>query len=469
MGSSTTANASHGRRSPRVTSSASVTTRSGSPTAEGRRPKARARTIAALVLAALALSSEVEPARAAGSQSSDAGPWTEGTSLPPEATAVRIKRADEYLYFEPAAGATRRGSAAKEARLPLFGARNGPGCREPWYAVGPSAWVCGDHVELTRGAPVAAASRTFEPSSDGLPYRYYFVGPSGSYGHKKLLDADIKEPDVQLEPGFAVAIMEERSFEGERWGLSGNGLWIPLRDLGPTRPFSFQGSEVPAAASTTIPFAWVYASSARVFSGPSTGQPTAESIAQFVKVDALEEAGTFEKMTRIGDKRWVRSKDVRRPTVAAPPDEVDVAAKERWVDVELATQTLVAYEGSAPVFATLVSTGKGKPGTANATPTGVHRVWVKLSSANMDNLEDDGASRFWRMENVPYVQYFSKGVGLHGAYWHRSFGNVRSHGCVNLAPLDAQRLFWFTGPRLPAGWTAILPTSHEKGAVVRVR
>jgi hypothetical protein len=73
------------------------------------------------------------------------------------------------------------------------------------------------------------------------------------------------------------------------------------------------------------------------------------------------------------------------------------------------------------------------------------------------------------MESVPYVQYFSKGVGLHGAYWHRSFGNVRSHGCVNLAPLDAQRLFSFTSPRLPAGWTAVLPTEHESGTVVRVR
>jgi lipoprotein-anchoring transpeptidase ErfK/SrfK len=116
-----------------------------------------------------------------------------------------------------------------------------------------------------------------------------------------------------------------------------------------------------------------------------------------------------------------------------------------------------------------VSSGKGRAGTANETPKGTFRIWVKLGAANMDNLEDEGANRYWRMESVPYVQYFSKGVGLHGAYWHRSFGNVRSHGCVNLAPLDAQRLFSFTSPRLPAGWTAVLPTEHESGTVVRVR
>jgi len=39
------------------------------------------------------------------------------------------------------------------------------------------------------------------------------------------------------------------------------------------------------------------------------------------------------------------------------------------------------------------------------------------------------------------VQFFDEAIGLHAAFWHRSFGHVRSHGCVNLAPLDAQRLF----------------------------
>ena len=48
--------------------------------------------------------------------------------------------------------------------------------------------------------------------------------------------------------------------------------------------------------------------------------------------------------------------------------------------------------------------------------------------------EDENAARYYRMETVPYVQYFSKGVGLHGAFWHRSFGQVRSHGCVNALP-----------------------------------
>jgi lipoprotein-anchoring transpeptidase ErfK/SrfK len=148
---------------------------------------------------------------------------------------------------------------------------------------------------------------------------------------------------------------------------------------------------------------------------------------------------------------------------------VNVSTGERWIDVQLDSQTLVAYEGALPVFTTLVSTGKGREGSVTATPRGTFRIWAKLFTSNMDNLEDEGARRYYRMEDVPWVQYFSKGVGLHGAFWHRSFGHVRSHGCVNLAPIDAEWLFWWTAPRMPAGWTAVLPSNHDAGMVVRVR
>jgi len=67
------------------------------------------------------------------------------------------------------------------------------------------------------------------------------------------------------------------------------------------------------------------------------------------------------------------------------------------------------------------------------------------------------------------VQFFDRAVGLHGAFWHDGFGRPRSHGCVNLAPEDARWLFAFTEPKLPAGWSAVLPTPVEPGTAVRVR
>lgn len=418
----------------------------------------------AVFVGAAAAVAEAEPGEAAG-------PWfAAGDSLPPWVSAVRVLRADEAIAADASGAAPRRGSASLEARLPLFGSRAGPGCRARWLSVGPRAWICGDHVELSRGLPIAFDAWTHPPAADGLPYRYHFVGANGSYGYRELRTVEIGNPDVQLEPGFAVAVAEERAVDGAVYGHTGAGVWVPMRDLNPTRSFSFEGTELTVDPSaSTIPYAWVVVPTATVHAGPSPSRPTTDSVPQFVRVDVLETVARPEPMVRIGDGRWLRGKDVRRPTIAAPPSEVDVAAGERWIDVELASQTLVAYEGSRPVFATLTSSGKGRPGSGNETPMGTFRVWAKLDTSHMDNLEQEGANRYYRMENVPWVQYFSKGVGLHGAYWHRSFGHVRSHGCVNLAPLDAQRLFSFTSPRLPAGWTAVLPSEDERGSVVRVR
>ena len=37
--------------------------------------------------------------------------------------------------------------------------------------------------------------------------------------------------------------------------------------------------------------------------------------------------------------------------------------------------------------------------------------------------------------------YYDGARALHGEYWHDSLGFKRSHGCVNMAPLDARWLF----------------------------
>ena len=85
----------------------------------------------------------------------------------------------------------------------------------------------------------------------------------------------------------------------------------------------------------------------------------------------------------------------------------------------------------------------GRPGSQLATPIGLHRIAGKALAADMDNLEHTGVS-YYSIEDVPWVQSFSRGAALHGTFWHRRFGHTHSHGCINLAPLDAERLFGFT-------------------------
>jgi len=140
-----------------------------------------------------------------------------------------------------------------------------------------------------------------------------------------------------------------------------------------------------------------------------------------------------------------------------------VKADEHWIHVDLSEQTLVAYEGDVPVFATLVSTGK-EPGM---TPVGVHRVQIKhIATAMRDQPEEEEA---YSIDDVPWTQYFAGSIALHGAFWHAGFGQVRSHGCVNLSPADARWLFGFTEPTLPQGWHSIAPLERgERGSPVVV-
>jgi hypothetical protein len=123
-----------------------------------------------------------------------------------------------------------------------------------------------------------------------------------------------------------------------------------------------------------------------------------------------------------------------------------VGTDEKWIHIDLSQQSLVAYRGDRPVLATLVSTGK--PG--HDTPDGLFQVWAKYTSKIMRGVDDDGP---YSVQEVPWSMYFKDAYAVHGAYWHDVFGSTRSHGCVNVPPADARWLFYWSEPKLPAGWT----------------
>lgn len=119
-----------------------------------------------------------------------------------------------------------------------------------------------------------------------------------------------------------------------------------------------------------------------------------------------------------------------------------------WVHVNLSEQTLTAWEGATPVFATLISAGSNQDD--RRTRTGLHRVYVK---ARHDRMRGDE----YFIEEVPFIQYFQRGQGLHAAAWHDRFGQAVTHGCVNLSTADAEWLFDWSPPRLPTGWHTLWP------------
>jgi hypothetical protein len=420
--------------------------------------------IRALALRALALLIAIS-ACASVARAQGLPPWVAHgrTPLPEDVRSVEVLRADEPLFVAPAPTAARRGAAALGAHLPLYAAVAAPGCRTEWLLVGATAWVCGDVVRISTEPPLGATDARIA-NADGMPRQYYFVGNDGVLGYASLAAAGQDKPVAELQPGYAVSISTTGSGPaGDAYGLTTKGFWLPLADLRPARPSTFHGYEPHGALDR----GWIVADLAATYSEPGKRTPS-RTRKRFELVPVLERSETRgRKWIRVDDGEWLDESDVRVPSLSDPPTEA--RAGERWLDIDLAAQIVTAYEGKTPVFTTLASTGTGKGRDPTATPIGVHRVWVKLATSDMDNLEDVEAERYYAMLDVPWVLFFKNGAGLHGAFWHSSFGHVRSHGCVNLTPLDAERLFYWSSPRLPAGWTAALPTEYEPGTLVRVR
>ncbi len=138
---------------------------------------------------------------------------------------------------------------------------------------------------------------------------------------------------------------------------------------------------------------------------------------------------------------------------------------EKHIYVDLATQTLKAYQGDTLYMETKVSTGKwGK------TPTGEFTIWEKLKATKMSG--GSGADYYY-LPNVPFVMFFEgsgvsagRGFGLHGTYWHNNFGHPMSHGCVNLRTVDAEKLYYWVSPEATGNITR--STSDNPGTKITI-
>jgi lipoprotein-anchoring transpeptidase ErfK/SrfK len=119
----------------------------------------------------------------------------------------------------------------------------------------------------------------------------------------------------------------------------------------------------------------------------------------------------------------------------APPDPFGGA---KWIEVNLSTQYLVAWQNGVRVNETYVSTGR--PGYE--TPTG---TWYVNTKYRYDDMQGCINGDCWFVPDVPWTMYFTYwGHALHGAYWHHNFGQTMSHGCVNLPLPFAEWLYSWT-------------------------
>ena len=254
---------------------------------------------------------------------------------------------------------------------------------------------------------------------------------------------------------------------GRKLGLSVDLDVIPLDRMKRVRPSEFHG--ITLDDETSLPVVFVMTKYAKLLAGdPRKGGMHALRDLGYrealpISGQKLLVAGKGWYQTKSGD--WLRDEDLVR--VDPIKNKPGWATPGRtWLDVSILKQALIAYEGVKPVYVTLVSTGAdglGDPKETHSTVRGQFLIHTKHVTATMsgDELGDE-----FDLRDVPYVQYFKEGYALHAAYWHDSFGRPRSHGCVNLSPLDARWLFHWTDPPVPQSWHGAM--SLHEGTLVYV-
>ncbi|MBX3249830.1 MAG: L,D-transpeptidase [Myxococcales bacterium] len=254
----------------------------------------------------------------------------------------------------------------------------------------------------------------------------------------------------RLDGDYFVAVDGEVEHLGQRFVRTARRRFVAASALETITPSRFHGEHDPEGLR--LPIAFVIAGGARVSRIVETAEGRvrapagrAERYARFSVAREVSARGRSFVVDAAG--RAVARDAVRVARGRERPEGIPEGA--RWVHVDLDEQILIAWEGDTPVLATMVSTGKD----GYETPTGLFRVSQKYVSTTMRG--DDPTDGVYDVGEVPWTLFYDGSYALHGAYWHDGFGEVRSHGCTNVAPADARWLFGWSTPTLPEGWHGI--------------
>jgi hypothetical protein len=372
---------------------------------------------------------------------------------------------DSFVYDKAAsspkvAGVVRRGDVLK-----VGAAVTGSGCSNgTWYKAAPFGYICtslGFHVSDTPstnryGVPPAKVT-------DHLPYQYsrvttkraprYYRIPTVQEEKQARRAMEKKGPTPEVVSSImegdyflALAEKETRKADGTVFYRTIRGRFVRETDVELRNPEVVRGEEL-GRDGWRLPLAFVYGEDRDLLSLRSdaprvTGK--AEKHGRFVVEEELTKGDATYVSGRPGA---VRRDEVRVARFSKRPSGVPATGK--WIHVDLAEQTLVAYEGDKAVYATVISSGK----EGYQPPTGLFEVQQKYISTTMN--ATDPIDGFYEVEEVPWTLYYHGGYALHGAYWHTDFGKVRSHGCTNIAPVDARWLYYWSEPEVPTAWHAV--------------
>lgn len=355
------------------------------------------------------------------------------------------------------------------------GASNGPPASATAApAPTPSNAATSPRPNAAPSAPVAEPSNRPTDEEDERPW-WQQDGIEDRLHEIRLSDLQKESDDVlalRMVKGFYVAVDRTFRWHGRTWYKTTKGLVAPADRMGQAAASDFKGVEL--GAEWHLPVGWVYGGREKTTTYEIDLERNrvkpAGSVGRFVPLQLTERivdiSGTAYSELQSG--KWVRRSHLRIPEPGEPPKELQ--PDEHWVDVDLSSQTLLVFEGTTPIYATLISSGKTSKikEKDHATPTGQWRIREKHLTTTMDGDGSAAGDLPYSIEDVPYVMYFHRSYAVHGAFWHRNYGAQMSHGCINLAPLDAKAVFFKTEPTLPSGWHGVWSNSSRLGSLVVV-
>lgn len=272
-----------------------------------------------------------------------------------------------------------------------------------------------------------------DPGLTQLPYLYFHLeddivpilsGPAGG------------ETGQAFQPGFVYVSYIDRVESNGVYYMLQNGGWIPGKGSRVGEYSRFQGlqfrSTPPNSFAWPLPF---YTGSIPVYRAPGYNAPLTDKIlypyVDIVQVYATQNADGVD-WNLIGPDQWVEARILATVTPSTTPPEGVTTG--RWIDVDLAEQTMTVYDNNQLVFATVIASGL----EPFWTRPGLFQVYQKKETETMRNGDP---TDFYYLDNVPWTMYFDKARALHGAYWRTRFGYPQSHGCVNLSVGDAHWLY----------------------------
>jgi hypothetical protein len=342
-------------------------------------------------------------------------------------------------------------------------------------------------------AAAPAAPSLVDPDAEDSGVPWYMRDFDGGKPDVTLDDLNEDDPSGVIEKrmikGFYVSLdKDEREF-GAHWWKTIDGHYVPYERLYiAPMPTSFHGiwlnqdpqadfnattvdaglPPLPTKRIDKLPIAFVIYKQ-RTYEPSDDGKKMVPGdwAQHFTVAPLTGERRSVNRQAYVAteDGYWLRE-DLVAITKPGPPPE-GLKPGEKWIDVNLKNETLVAFEGDKPVYATLLSSGRRDLRDRekdHPTHNGTFRIREKHIAATMD--ADTASDGPYSIQDVPWIQYFNGSIALHGAFWHAEFGHTKSHGCVNLSPYDAKALFGWTDPPIPPGWHGAAATPEHPGTIV---